>query len=299
MIHQFIRQEEGQALVLITLVMLVALTVGLAVSSQALIGSKQSMAEERSAQAYTAAESGAEVALQHLKTCTTDCITTGSGAVGDASYNYTITAASLLASNIYESKLEKDEVLQVDLSSVTSPNNDVRIYWWSSDTDRGSEADSPAGTCTTNPDAAIEFTYFAYDTGSTPQYLIRNKQAFDACTVRSPDNNFSDGTLGTYTFGSPPNQYDYSYYAKNLPNDFSFELNAADEQRILRIRSWYNNTWVAIALESGVSFPNQGYEITSVGTAGDYKRTLKVTKTNPFLPAIFDYVLFSGGDLQK
>jgi len=135
------KTESGQALVLIILVMLIALTIGVAVSAQTLINTRQSVADEQSAQAYAAAESGAEVALKHLKTCTVDCFSSGSGSVGDASYAYDITSASLVNTYIYETRLEKDDVVQIDLSNLTGltgANNNVKIYFWSEDENRGS-----------------------------------------------------------------------------------------------------------------------------------------------------------------
>ncbi|KKP69959.1 hypothetical protein A2X44_01975 [candidate division CPR3 bacterium GWF2_35_18] len=303
--HLSLKEEQGQALVLVILIMLVALTVGVSVSSQALIGSKEAVSEEQSAQAYAVAESGAEIALKHLKTCTegVDCLTASpvTGSIGGSTYTYTISSASLLASNIYETRLQKDEVVQIDLSNIaglTSSNNDVKIYFWSDDSDRGVNADTSSNTCSLPdiPDAAIEFIYLAYDTGSNPSYFVREKQVYDSCTVRPTSNNFSASVTGGVIGG-----YDYDFYAKKSAlEDYSFKMNTDDEQRLLRIRSWYNNTWIAVVLHDvSIQFPNQGYEIVSSGTTGENKRTVKVTKSNPYLPAIFDYVLFSGGDLQK
>jgi len=151
-----------------------------------------------------------------------------------------------------------------------------------------------SGTCNGSPNmSAVEFNSLAQS--STNSYLIRDKQVFDACAVRTDPNNFSLATAGSYDIDGN----DYSYYAKSSSGDYSLKLEPTDKQRLLRIRSWYNTVWVAVVIDNSLTFPNQGYEIISTGTAADHERTVRVTKTTPYLPAVFDYVLYSGGDLQK
>lgn len=284
------KNEEGQALMMIVLVIMIALTVGVAVASQALVSSRQALYEEESAQAYAAAEAGAEEALLFLETCTgINCIVQDvSGSIDDANYNYTINSANLLANNIYEVKLDKDEVIQIDITydgevvPAKLDNTDVTIYWWATEHPEGIDS----GT-----EAAIEYTYLTENPAGT--YLVSDKNAFDGMVSRggSSSNNF---TFISETNTSIGTDRTYKYFANSPTFTTGTEV-----QRLLRIRAWYNGTWVLVKLGPGKTFSNQGYEITSIGTANESKRTLKVTRTNPYLPSIFDYVLFSGADLSK
>ena len=290
-------KEDGQALVLVVLVMVISLTVGLAVSSQSLISSKQGILEEYSAKSYAAAEAGAEVALQSLNGCSgNECITSTpvSGSVGsDAAYEYTIASLGIEeATNIFEHKLEKDEVVQLNLtndgeSPVAPLNNvNVQVYWWCANANCQTAIDDDSGDATTR--AAIEFTYLTETAGS---YEVTLKEAYDSDdTGRIANNNFSAAVGGTTING-----HTYTYYAGS--GAYSFQT-GTETQRLLRIRTWYNGAWVAVVL-NGRSFSPQGFEVVSTGNSGTTERIVRVTKTLPYLPAIFDYVLFSGSDLNK
>ena len=294
-----IKQENGQALVIVVLVVLIALTIGVSVSSQTIISSRQAVNEEQSAQAYAVAEAGAEKALYQLKSCSGNgCYDPGNGTIDSAQYEYTITPSGVVPNynNIYESRVEKDKVTQVNLTSLSiSVNTPIKIYWWSPDSSRGSEADQ--GVCDADPDlASIEVTYLAKD--ASGGYTIRQKLAFDGCATRASNNKFT-----TPSIGQQVGDYDYSYYARNvLLPDYTLELDPSDQERLIRIRAWYEDTWVAVVIPNlapGEFFPNQGYEIVSIGKSSTLQRKIRVTKSQPYLPEIFDYVIFSGGSLEK
>jgi hypothetical protein len=67
----------------------------------------------------------------------------------------------------------------------------------------------------------------------------------------------------------------------------------------LRLRPFYNEADVRVVPLSGENLPAQGKIITATGTAGDTTRRVSVTQSFPSLPAIFDYALFSGTDINK
>jgi hypothetical protein len=47
------------------------------------------------------------------------------------------------------------------------------------------------------------------------------------------------------------------------------------------------------------NFPSQGIKIESVGEAGGSTRKVEVIRMHPAPPGIFDFLLYSGGDLSK
>lgn len=304
MIHKnLIKDQQGQALVMIILVVLISLSIGVAVSSQALISSRQAVNEEYSSQAITYAESGAEVALKDIKDNPSGTIprTVLGDIDGDGAddYEYTIDEAGSAASNIYEIKIDKDQVAQVDLGGVPAGAN-VNIYWWNGTQTNAPDTPAASGmNCIATRPAAIEFTYAAQDT-ATGDYLIRRKEAYDMC-ANIAGNEFTNISSGSYSLPAASGNI-YQLLATN--GTYSISGLSSDSQRIVRIRAWYDDTWVALELldsagGSTLSLPIQGYEIISTGNSGDTERTIRVTKTSPYLPAIFDYALFSGGDLLK
>ncbi len=68
----------------------------------------------------------------------------------------------------------------------------------------------------------------------------------------------------------------------------------ASSAKILRIRPIYNDVSVAVRPEAGSPLPFQSYQIGSVGSFGGVVKKVRVTKTLPSLPSIFDFGLFSG-----
>ena len=67
----------------------------------------------------------------------------------------------------------------------------------------------------------------------------------------------------------------------------------------LRLKPIGGDAFVAVDPPDGNSLPSQGKEIISTGKAGDTTRKVRVVKSYPSWPEIFDYVLFSGGNLIK
>lgn len=71
-------------------------------------------------------------------------------------------------------------------------------------------------------------------------------------------------------------------------------------KKILRLRPLCANAKLVVEAVGGASLPAQSYLIRSEARAsGGETRVVETTKTYPILPEIFDFVLFSGGDLVK
>lgn len=109
--------------------------------------------------------------------------------------------------------------------------------------------------------------------------------------------------------------YGLQKYAYNSSSDYAgnnFELwdstlggkkisvDEGGEGVLLRIRAMYADTKLTIWWEEdNGNLPSQSRVIESTGQAGESQRTVKVIRMRPALPAIFDYVLFSGGSISK
>ena len=64
------------------------------------------------------------------------------------------------------------------------------------------------------------------------------------------------------------------------------------------LKPYYSSARVGVKA-SGATFPSQGKEIISTGTFGEITRKVRVFRGWPAPPAVFDYPLFSGGNLAK
>lgn len=126
-----------------------------------------------------------------------------------------------------------------------------------------------------DPDAALELTVFKDD-----DTVQRGAVASGGGTCYSGFDTHNDKSA-------------------NIPDDFLGGDLTLTNGELLRIRVLCNNTTVTVA---GAGLPTQQYDIDSRAAAGGEEESkvsaIEVSRTVPELPSIFDYVLFSGGNLQ-
>lgn len=256
------KNQNGQVLLIIVLIMVVGLTVGLSLASRSIVNLRTTKEDVTSQQALSAAEAGIE---QVAKTG----ISIANGAFSNnTNYNATITAVSgnsfLLAGG---NDILKDDSIDIWLSDYSTESaklyqnqwsGDLNIYW-------GKANDG----CS---QAALEIIVISGDK-SNP---ISKKYAFDPCASRANSNHFSSVGSG----GIISN--------KNLP--FGATLNVSNGI-LARIIPVYSTTVVGVAGSSAL--PSQGSIITSVGTSGSTTRKVTLFQGFPTLPSeYFPYGLF-------
>lgn len=154
-------------------------------------------------------------------------------------------------------------ILERDLTQhvdLTGATGNVSVYWRK----------------TSEDEAALEITFLYLDNGA---YKIK-KYALDPNATRRGTNNFSSPSGGDATY-----QHSYSFAQAGTPT-------------AVRLRSLYNASPVS-AKAACTGMPGQGYRIVSSGTKGSALRKVESVVTDPAAPSAFDYVLFSGGNLQK
>lgn len=118
--------------------------------------------------------------------------------------------------------------------------------------------------------AALELNFYTYNAGSETYGLTKYALNPYGETI---DNSFSASNPGPAGYKS----------TKTIP--------AVADSKLLRIKPIYNSTTIQV---TGV-FPAQNYTITSTGSTTDgVTRSVRVDKSKPALPPLFDYVLFGG-----
>lgn len=259
-----LKNEQGQTLVIIVILMVVALMIGITVSSTFIQGLSILTASDDDAKAAAMAEALIERVLLipsetledyiEFSSCGSDCYlekTEDNGRVISATAALSYTGES---EDSYDIKLAEEEANEIYLSGYTSGEL-IFVCWDGS--------------------YSIVSSYVYEDSG----VVEANAYAYNAISTSHSDNNFDD-----------------AFSAYGYDNCFSFT--ASNTPKLLRLKSVYGEIDAAVIPEAGNSLPKQGILIESVGTAGKSKKTVTVIKSTPFLPAIFDYAVYQKSTSQ-
>lgn len=325
-----LKSTRGQILILFLLVLVVGVAIVLSVASRTITDIRTTTTSDESNRAYFAAEAGIEEALQQLQ---------GGGAIPATGLDINFPAVNTSAETvdvtstmptpttfIYPDNLARDDVAQaVLLNDFNNPSsgspvpNSLNFFWGSDST-----------IAVTTPAIEVTVVYCVGVGGpppaacpAAPEFKLV-KFTFDPYTARPGTNNFCtgvdktgadltdslsglnrhfafkrsidivNGELGGCRGGSPP------VVGGGSPPVVE-GIGAGNTPVLARIRLLYNPNPepVAVTVDSG-HLPSQGAIIESTGTTpSGVTRKLQVTRLYPALPALFDYVLFSGQDLAK
>lgn len=247
--------QRGQVLIISLLVLVVALTVGLSVAVRTITTTRMTAAEDTSQRAFSAAEAGLERAL-------TAGVDFSSVPLSNNS-SYSTSTSQLSGDEILVDNgalIDKDDPVDVWLSSypnyanpwppgvapgVPSPQS-LRIYWVSN-----VDSNNCASAVEYQSPAALEVITI---TGSAASPII-NHYAFDPCSARRNNNNFTLVSLGS---GATVSGKVFNYGA-------SITFTAASPGLLVRIVPLYASTHIGIR---GTGLPPQGTVITSTGCSG-------------------------------
>lgn len=255
------RSQAGQIALVVLLIAVVLLTVGVAVITRSTTDISQSRQEEETSRVFNAAEAGIEDALrQDLETLSYTGNIYSSGSQFLADPQVSV---EYIVERLYEldSFVDEGHAVGVDVDGWAG---EVIIEW------------SETSDCVSGDPASLVIAIF--DEASN---TVR-REAVAGCT--HPGDNFgaNDGAGGTYSFKR------------------TISVTANDV--LVHIRPVYNGTRILVRGGTGIgTFPEQQYEIESEASSqiGGETRKVVATKTKPTLPALFDYVLFSGTTLTK
>ncbi len=256
------KQSAGQAVLMVLLVAAVALGLGLSIISQSTTDIRISQQEQESARAFNAAEAGIETALKSISSIPLG--TPQSVSIGDIPVEYTVTSKEFL-----EGSFNENSSIQVILGGSA---NTLTIDW----VDKNSAAENPGNCSGVSADSGATAASILL-TVIDDNYQLR-RYALNACSL-----NASNGMTDVATGG--PDKYLRSY-----------DLSVTANDRLLRIRPVYN--LASIRITSVDPLPVQGYVVDSKAQSPTQEsKAIEVTRWEPATPSIFDYVLFSGGDI--
>lgn len=273
--------QKGQTLVFILLISVVGLTLGLAMAGRSISRVTQTQETEDYNRAFSAAEAGLEDVALQIKEDSLKLTQTfsGVGSLSESGATYEYNCKPVNSQNYVNLEpITKDEVGQVNLKideNAIPPlytTGTIRVCW---------KAASPASNS-----ASLVLSLITRLTIPDPtrvecvdNYCLSKSAVNPGGIVR--DNGFASATANLCS------GYDYGTTI-NIPG--------GEQAQLLRIRAMYNQgAPVSVRVEAPTSqFGFQYQECTATGTSGDNVAKEKFTISHPILPAIFDYVLFSG-----
>jgi hypothetical protein len=276
--------EDGQALLIVVLVMVIALTVTLSLVSRSIVNLKTSVEQTNSQKALAAAEAGVEQAIKN----NANIGQTGApSTIGGAKYSAKIEAVQdsngflVNGGNI----ITKNEGAYIWLSKY-----DSSAPWshpsWPSDSGSGSVYVYWGDTTGDDKNAALEIVVIQGPDKDNAQIV---RYAFDPYSVRATGNNFNNNVNpGTYTINGRTFRYRVSIVISG--------------GLLMRVNPIYASTYVAIkkVSASDTALPDQGQMIISSGctpdcnTSGNVQRKITVFQGYPIIPAeLFPYSLLS------
>lgn len=281
------RNQKGQVILVLILVMTVALAIGLSVIQRSLSDISTASKVEQSSRAYSAAEAGIERAIQANINITN--LNLGNNATVTAVVDDTVPDSNQALE--YPS-LSKEEVAHVWLANpetlAASYNlGTIDLYW---------------GTPNTSDQPALEITVVYQD--NSGEYKSR-KYFYDSDSIRASANRFSttsclsEGQGPIYTSLSPTVRKKF-LCATQIGINSSW-LPGLSKLILLRARILYSNVSQPLAVlpSTGGSLPNQAKIFKATGQSGQTQRKIQVTRLEKVVPFFFDYAVFSVGDISK
>jgi len=281
-----IKDQRGQILLIVILVMIIALTVGLSIASRTITNIRIARQNEESQRAFQAAEAGVDQALNRVPTPGATTVITDSFG-NNAEFNTQLTSSqgtSLLinggeivqqgvGADVWLSQYSDDPSLVYTNPMGNSSPNNIYIYWGTSDQDDCTQT----GGASVIP--ALEVLLL---TGSkaNPTYT---KRVFDVTPCASTPREIPDATSVVPNF----------YTVQGVSFQYRTPAIPISQGRVMKVIPIFNSGVIGISSDNE-AFPSQGSLIVSEGTAGDVKRKITLFSSYPQIPLeIFPYNVIS------
>lgn len=291
------RNQTGQVILVLILIITVALAIGLSVIQRSLSDVSTSSKVEQSSRAFSAAEAGIEKALKGDYSGVNFTENNSSARVTDKGLIPIVGQLTFRQDPLEYPALSKEEVAHIwladpnaDLPTCTPTDvcykqDTLEVYWGNSTTDR----------------AALELILVYWNGAS---YQSRKWYLDQTSASRSSPNGFEQvNCTGNYSLAGYQCKYvlgDSSDPGGPLPASIA-------EMMLLRARLLYNSSsqslaiWVPESATCGAacSIPPQARNLVSTGTSGTTQRKVKLFQIDKVVPPYFDYAIFSTSDINK
>lgn len=252
------KNEKGQTLIVIVILMVLALSVGVVVSNRFIKSLRNITETDNASRALAVAEAAVERMLLipndtlesyiNFGNCGSNCILEITGALGQKVRADVVLSFAGASAEPYELKGKDGEVSQISLNGFTSGGT-VDICW---------------------DGAASIYASYIYEQSSV---VKQNIYAYNPIGYIGPTNGFSNSAAG------------HGY--QNC-----FTVTAENTPKVLRIKPFNSDPVIFVIPGGGNTLPSQGVLIASTGRAGNAVKVVKVLKTSASAPEYFDYVIY-------
>lgn len=293
------KKQSGQAVLIILLSMVVALTVVLSIIASSTSDIKISSTETQSLRAFSAAESGVEQAL------VTNSGTNGN-LNGGASYNAVV------------SGLAQGQTYFINPNSLSS--GDGGVFWYVSHGANGALVCGNGSPCFTGKTIklcwgasgtsanlpttpAIEVSTFYLTTPGDYTTTQVAKAVFDPNSNRRANNSYAPSDAGSCNVGSSSFAFQKQIDLSTL-NILASSYGVQNGLQFTMVKMLYNsNTVQPVAMDVGFAgnstLPGQGSLVDSTGNLNQVTRKVEVSRTYGGIPAVFDTAVFSPNSLSQ
>jgi len=314
--------EDGQALLIVLLVMAVVLTITLSSVSRSITDVSISNYQEDSIRAFSAAEAGVEEAIVNIPSLvnvTPTPITLPNSSI----YTVKVTTPATGTEFLYPEELLSGEVATIwfvphdgngNLSCTLGSSdcltaNKMKVCW-------GLEGTSASSS--TTPAIEVEVYYDWNSVTSQTRNVFSATPTFEHVnvlretldpkdpTTRTPPSGFLQASSNPvctiagkrFQFSFNNFHFDSSVPGVNVPCYSTQGCILAVKLRML-YNSIQQPLGVSMTAQGGTNLPSQGYIIDSLGSTGSSSRRVRVFQGFSLAPSIFDSSIFSVGGITK
>lgn len=284
------KKQSGQTLIFILLIMTIALAVGVSISSRTISTVRRTTNVDTSSRALSAAEAGAEYYLSKTSadldaiidsSDPTDCSPVTSARYPDPDIADSLSTDgvetyaqveishygcfdSTLPVSTEKYQIKEGGVLEIKLDQ-SAAGNIFSVCW-------------KKPIIITQPTSQLYTSYYYENSSGVPQIT---KKGYKIDNTGSSSNNFTSA----------------AFYSTARGYCFDQTLSSGTVPKLLRILSLYNSSDVTLYMDNETPIQYQGYKIVSTGHVGSatqgVKRTVTAKRSLPYLPAIFNFEVFS------
>lgn len=288
-------KQSGQIVVVLLLMMLVVLSVGLALTQRSITDITTSTQTDQASRAFSAAEAGVEQAILSNQAITSSL---------DLGNQSSVKKVDIIPIPPAYTALEyppigKDKVATFWLSDPNNPGasayggTSLEVYFGKYNaTDDPNSLETPAieinlvTVTTVNGASNYKSNHFFIDPVSSRSQL--NGFVFQACNATPYATNTS--------YSPPPRNFRCKTTITSL-SSYGIPV-------LIRVRVLYSSSEQPVAVNpvgncAGCLLPVQASIYTSTGISGQSQKTIQVFRQDNVVPQIFDYGVFSVGDIEK
>jgi len=140
-------------------------------------------------------------------------------------------------------------------------------------------------------DTSTEINLEGYPTDSYMDICWNDRASVAGMYINKSSGEYQ---VDTYAYNAVSSEYDSDFEVASPAYEYAncFRLNTHDTPILMRLKAFYEDTYLNIIPNPSSVLPKQGFLIKSNGRFLDTYKSISVTKKHSISPDIFDYVLY-------